>query len=60
MKKKTLKKLAKKAGFIFWGDESYRPDDMLLGIDWSSDYDDSLVELARLIEDQTYAKIDKK
>lgn len=37
---KPFKKLAKKAGFIFWGDESWKPKDAQ--IDWAAIYDKEL------------------
>lgn len=42
-----LQKLAKKAGFEFWGDESWRPPGQ--EVDWSSDYDKELERLYLLI-----------
>jgi hypothetical protein len=45
--------LAKRAGFIFWEDEPYKPFDLQLGIDWSSDYDDQLIAFAALVRTQT-------
>jgi hypothetical protein len=46
MNKKT-RKLAKKAGFIFWKDEEWKPDGEL--IDWSCYYDNELVKFAELV-----------
>lgn len=40
-------KLAKKAGFIFWEEEPWRPEGQL--IDWSSDYDKELVKFYKLV-----------
>lgn len=48
-KKKLYRKameLARQADFDFWEGESWAPE--LQAIDWSSDYDDQLVELVRL------------
>lgn len=42
-----LQKLAKKAGFELWGDESWRPIGQV--VDWSSDYDNELENLFRLM-----------
>ncbi len=42
---KTME-LARRADFAFWDGESWAPE--LQAIDWSSDYDDQLVELVRL------------
>lgn len=39
--------LAKKAGFIFWGNEHWRAEGQY--IDWSSDYDDDLVRFYHLV-----------
>jgi hypothetical protein len=42
---KTME-LARRADFAFWDGETWAPE--LQAIDWSSDYDDNLVELVRL------------
>ena len=42
--------LAAKAGFIFWEDESWRPEGQL--IDWSSDYDSALEHFAELLKEE--------
>jgi hypothetical protein len=46
MNKKT-RKLAKKAGFIFWKNEKWRPPGEV--IDWSCMYDEELEKFAELI-----------
>jgi hypothetical protein len=43
--RKTME-LARRADFAFWDGESWAPE--LQAIDWSSDYDDQLVEIVRL------------
>lgn len=43
--RKTME-LARRADFVFWDGEAWAPE--LQAIDWSSDYDDELVELVRL------------
>ena len=43
---KRIKELAKKAGFILWGSESWNPGDT---IDWSCRYDDELTKYTELI-----------
>ena len=45
--KKKIKKLAKKAGFVIWGDESWGPGKG--NIDWSCDYDKELTKFVELI-----------
>jgi hypothetical protein len=45
--KKSLKELAKKAGFILWEDEDWKPKDEV--IDWSSSYDKELEKFAKLV-----------
>ncbi len=45
--KKKFKKLAKKAGFVLWGDESWGPGKG--NIDWSCDYDKELTKFVELI-----------
>ena len=42
-----IKKLAKKAGFIFWKDESHGPGPD--HIDWGSTYDDEFEKFATLL-----------
>lgn len=42
-----LQKLAKKAGFEMWGNESWRPEGQV--VDWASDYDKELEKLFKLI-----------
>lgn len=44
---KKYRKLAKKAGFVFWKNEDYGPGKGY--IDWSSTYDDEIVKFAKLI-----------
>jgi hypothetical protein len=43
---KTME-LARRADFCFWEDETWAPE--FQAIDWSSDYDNQLVELVRLV-----------
>ena len=50
LSKKYLK-LAKKAGFIFWGDEPHGPGSG--HIDWSSDYSKELKKFAKLVAKET-------
>ncbi len=50
LSKKHLK-LAKKAGFIFWGDEPHGPGSG--HIDWSSDYSKELKKFAKLVAKET-------
>ncbi len=42
---KTME-LARKSGFQLWDGESWAPE--LQAIDWSSDYDDQVVEMVKL------------
>ena len=44
--RKTME-LARQANFIFWDGEDWGPQEVD-AIDWSSDYDDELVEIVRL------------
>jgi hypothetical protein len=39
--------LARQADFVFWDGETWAPE--LQAIDWSSDYDDQVVELVKLV-----------
>lgn len=50
-----IRKLAKKAGFVIWGDASWGPGKG--HIDWSCNYDDELVKFAELLRKE-YAKKD--
>lgn len=45
--KKRIRKLAKKAGFIFWENEEWKPPNET--IDWSCLYDEELEKFAELI-----------
>jgi hypothetical protein len=45
--RKTME-LARQANFIFWDGEPWGPPPEISAIDWSSDYDDELVEIVRL------------
>lgn len=47
MKEKTFNKLAKKAGFVFWENESWKPKGAT--IDWSCDYTEELKKFAELV-----------
>jgi hypothetical protein len=42
-----IKDLAAKAGFEFWADEHWKPEDAI--IDWSCNYDSELEKFAKLI-----------
>ena len=46
MNNKTIE-LAKRAGFVFWEDESWGPGSEY--IDWSTDYDKELERLVELV-----------
>ena len=50
-----IRKLAKKAGFVIWGDASWGPGKG--HIDWSCNYDDELIKFAELLKEK-YAKKD--
>lgn len=45
--KKRIRKLAKKAGFVFWSDEGWGPGPKT--IDWSCTYDQELEKLVKLV-----------
>ena len=45
--KDKVKQLAEEAGFVFWGDEDWKPEGQV--IDWSSVYDKELEKFAELI-----------
>jgi len=49
----VIKKLAKEAGFVFWGKEPWGPGEG--HIDWSSNYDKELAKFAELLRKE-YAK----
>lgn len=48
--KKQTRKLAKKAGFVFWSDESWGPGPTQ--IDWSCNYDKELETLVALVAEE--------
>ena len=54
--KKIVKELAKKAGFILWEDEDWKPRDEV--IDWSCSYDKELERFFKLAVN--YAKSERK
>ena len=58
-KKTTLtpaqQKLAKKAGFVFWGNEDYGPGPG--HIDWASNYDKELRKYSRLLVKKVVSSI---
>ena len=47
MNNKKIKKLAEKAGFIYWQDETWGPGPDF--IDWSSNYDNELAKYTELV-----------
>jgi hypothetical protein len=51
--KKKIRKLAKKAGFIFWKDEPWCQEEY---IDWSSNYDKELVKFYKLVKKELKKK----
>jgi hypothetical protein len=54
--KKIVKELAEKAGFVFWTNEEWKPEDAT--IDWSCDYDKELEKFFKLVV--KYAKKEEK
>ena len=42
----NVKELAKRAGFVLWGNESWNPGDV---IDWSSRYDNEFIKYTQLL-----------
>ena len=42
----NVKDLAKRAGFVLWGNESWNPGDV---VDWASSYDNELVAYTRFL-----------
>lgn len=40
-------KIAQEAGFIFWGNEKWKPEGAI--IDWGSDYDEELQKFGELV-----------
>lgn len=44
---KNLQKLAKKAGFVFWSDESWGPGKN--NIDWANEYDEDFEKYSYLL-----------
>ena len=51
---KQIKKLAEKAGFVLWGNETWNPGDV---IDWSCRYDDELTKYTELIVKECAAEL---
>lgn len=47
----TMIELAKQAGFVFWKDESWKPQDSL--IDWSCDYSNEFDKYSKLLIQET-------
>ena len=48
-----IKALALEAGFVFWGDEAWSPEDSISGIDWSCDYDKEFILFCELLVNKT-------
>lgn len=42
-----IRKIAEEAGFIFWGNESWKPEGAV--IDWASDYDQEFAKFTELM-----------
>lgn len=42
-----IKKLAKKAGFVFWGNQEWGPGEN--HIDWACNYDNEILKFAELL-----------
>lgn len=55
---KRIEKLAKKAGFCFWTNESWKPDGAT--VDWSCNYDDQLQKFAELVMHKCVDTVTKK
>ena len=51
-----IKKLAKKAGFVFWGKQEWGPGGD--HIDWACNYDKEILKFAELLKEK-YAKKDR-
>lgn len=47
MDSKKIFEIAEASGFVLWGDEPHNVNNAI--VDWSSEYDDSLVEFAQKI-----------
>lgn len=48
-----IKELAEQAGFDFWTNEAWKPEDAT--IDWSSNYDEAFKKFAELIQKECSA-----
>lgn len=55
--KDKVKQLAEQAGFVFWNNEEWKPEDQV--IDWSSVYDKELEKFAELIVKECILTIQK-
>ena len=51
----TMKRLAIEAGFVFWKDESWKPQDAT--IDWSCDYSNEFDRYSKLLVEQTIKEL---
>jgi hypothetical protein len=51
-----VRELAEKAGFIFWQDEEWKPQDAV--IDWSTQYDSELEKFTNLVIQECIDKIE--
>jgi len=58
MLNKTLRKIAKKAGFVFWGNESWGPGKNK--IDWSAEYGNEFDEYNRLLREKIVKAITRE
>lgn len=49
-----VKKLAEKAGFVFWDDEDYNPGEF---IDWASNYDREFIDYTDILVKDVFEQI---
>lgn len=58
MMNERIKKIAEEAGFIFWGNESWKPEGAV--IDWASDYDQEFDKFTQLIIQECVSTCEKQ
>ena len=55
-----IKKIAEESGFAMWADEPWKPEGLILGVDWSNNYDKELMTFYLNVRKQLRKEIKKE